>query len=336
MSETPARPSHAAPAAPPAFSIAKPDPAACASKLRIEGTLPAGEWTAVIDAVSSRVRKHNADEGRKHAAAKQRLVIALVVLVAGAIGLAVAGGVALGEGAIVAAFVGLVVGIFVVFAMFKVPGRDHIGEERVKFLAGLLADLGKIAPGARVSLAAQLDSRQAFDTQPLEGSGPGRAVRDREDDWLRGRLAGLRGLQLGWSVTDRNSITLVRKRNPRGKVKNKGKFSVARRFSVRIDADGALFSATPAAPAKAGPATVIEVRTQARGYSVRARHDFKAGAALPNPLQVEESLVLIRENAARHGQDRADYFGEFASTLIHLMKQCEQRLEPRASKKEAA
>jgi len=323
-------------APPPAFLATKPDPATSASRLRVEGTLPAGEWKSVLDAVSLGVMHHNAGEEAKRSAAKLRRTIAFVVLVVMAGAIATVGGQALGEAAIVVACVTFVVGLFMVFALVRVPGRDLVGEERVQFLSGLLAELGRIAPGARVSLAAQLDSRRAFDTRPLEGSGPGRSVRDREDAWLRGELSGLRGLTLGWSVTEWNSITLVRKRNPRGKVKNKGKFSVARRFSVRIDADGALFSATPAAPASAGPGTVIEVRTQPRGYSVRARHDFKGGAALPDPAHVGESLVQIRENATRHGQDRADLFGEFASTLIHLMKQCEQRLAPRQSKKETA
>ncbi len=322
----------ATPAAPPAaIPNVKADAAKAASALRAEGTMTVDEWSAVLEAVASAIDERNAEcERRRGAAKRNRWLIVAAAVIAG-----IVAGVATKEP--VAGFGVAIVGIVAAFFVVKLPPLDLVGIERPGFVRALLVELARIAPQGRVALAAQLDSRRAIDATPLPGSGPGTSRRSREDAWLRGELLGLQGLYLGWSVTEWHTLSRMRKKNARGRVKNKAKLVIARRYSVRVDADRRLFDA---AATRAGatrlPDGLIEVRETPRAWSLRARQDFNAKLQLQDPDDLGASLAALREGAGHQGQDRADYFGQFASTLIHLMKQCEKQLAPRQPKKEAA
>jgi hypothetical protein len=281
----------------------------------------------VLDAVAADVDKRNAECERRRGAAKGKRWM----VVAGAGVAAVAAAIVTRE--IGAGFAVFVVGTIAAFFVIKLPPLDLIGTERPKFVRSLLVELAKIAPQGRVALSAQLDARRAIDATPLPGSGPGTSRRSREDAWLRGELLGLQGLFVGWSVTEWHTLARARKKNRRGRVKNKAKLAIARRFTVRLDADRRLFDARVArAGATRLPDGLLEVRETPHAWSLRARQDFSAKLQLQDPDDIGASLAAVREGAGHKGQDGADYFGQFSSTLIHLMKQCEKQLTQRQPK----
>lgn len=312
---------NAAAATPAPIAATKPDPATCAQTLRIEGTLPAAQWAGIVDEVERAIAARNeASRARRASAKAKRWIGATAVVVAA---LVVAVGFAAFAGLLV-----LVVGLVLAIRLVRLPPEDTIGLERVRFVRDLVAELGKT--GGRVALRAQCDARRAIDDTPLPGGGDARSVRSREENWLRGELQGLRGLFLGWSLTEWHTLTRVRKRNPRGRVKVKAKLAIARRTSVRLDADGALFASSVSRSGGAvQPQGLVEVRETPRGWSVRGRHEYQGKFALHHPDDLGASLAEIRRGTGYQGRDREDVLGQYASTLVYLMKQCEQRLAPR-------
>lgn len=314
-----------APAAPPADAIggAKPDAAASATSLRVEGTLPAAQWGTVLDAVAAKIERRNVATAAGRASTKAKRWGGVVAMAAAGICV----------GFVFAAFAGVVlfiIGTILVFRLFRMPSEQMIGAERLGFLRELVGELAKASGRARLGLRAQLDARRAIDERPLA---PGRVTpgsrSTREETWLRGELAGLPGLHLGWSVTEWHTLTHVRKRNARGRTKTKAKLAIARRFTARLDADGALFrSAVSRSGGTMQPQGLVEVRETPKGWSVRGRHEYKGKFALHHPDDLGASLDELRKGTGYQGRDREDVFGQYASTLIYLMKQCEQKLQP--------
>ena len=296
-----------------------PDAAGGARTFRVEGTLPAAKWGECLDAVGAAIAAYNAGVESKRARVRALRF----------------------AGVAFAAVVGIVLGFtplwplgIVVFALgsilpstfLQVPPDDSIGTERLDFVRELLAELAKT--GGRVALSAQFDARRAIDDAPL-ASGT-QSVRTREENWLRGELQGLRGLFLGWTLTEWHTLTRVLKRNARGRTKFKAKLAIARRTSVRLDADGAMFaSSVGRSGGTVQPQGLVEVRETPRGWSVRGRHEYLGKFALHYPDDLGASLAEIRRGTGYQGRDREDVFGRYPSTLVYLMKQCEQRLEPR-------
>lgn len=324
MNATTAKPPVAKSATPSdAIPTAKPDAAACAQSLRVEGALPAAQWGAVLDAVAAEIQRRNDLAAAKRASATtRRWVGAVLSLVA-----AGAAGLFLGFGFAMAA---LVAGVIATFVLVRMPPVDVIGAERLGFVRELVDELAKGAGRARLGLKAQLDPRRAIDDHPLEGgTGNARSQRTREEGWLRGELSGLPGLYLAWSVTEWHTLTRVRKRNARGRTKTKAKLAIARRFTARLDASGALFrSAVSRSGGTMQPQGLVEVRETPKGWSVRGRHEYQGKFALHHPDDLGASLDELRKGTGYKGRDREDVFGQYASTLIYLMKQCEQKLKP--------
>ena len=324
MNATAAKPPVAKPAPPPdAIPATKPDANACAQSLRVEGTLPAAQWGSVLDAVAAEIQRRNdVAAGKRASATTRRWVGAVLSLVAAG----VAGYVA-GFGFGIAA---LVAGIIATFVVVRMPPVDVIGAERLGFVRELVDEFAKGAGRARLGLKAQLDARRAIDDHPLEaGTGNARSQRTREEGWLRGELSGLPGLHLGWSVTEWHTLTRVRKRNARGRTKIKAKLAIARRFTARLDANGAMFRAAVSRSGGAmQPQGLVEVRETPKGWSVRGRHEYQGKFALHHPDDLGASLEELRKGTGYQGRDREDVFGQYASTLIYLMKQCEQKLQP--------
>lgn len=331
MSTPAAKPAVAKPpmmkAPPAAVAATKPDPALCAKTLRVDGTLPAREWAVLLKSVGDAIELHNAGCESKRAAAKTKRIVAFVAvaIVALLVVLKVSAGFGIGV---------FVVGAILGAVLIKAPPNDSIGTERIGFVTALAEELARFAAGARVALCAQFDSRRAIDAMPLPGgSDPARKTSTHQESWLRGELLGLRGLYLGWSVTEWHTLTRVRKKNARGRVKTKAKLAIERRFAVRLDADGALYSSRAArAGGTMQPGGLVEVRETPRGWSVRCRHEYQGKFGLHHPEDIGESLLELRKGTGYQGGDRQDIFGAHASTLVYLMKQCEQRLAPRESK----
>ena len=324
MNATAAKPPAAKPApSPDAIPATKPDPAACAQSLRVEGTLPASQWGSVLDAVATEIERRNGIAAAKRASATtKRWVGAVLALVAaGAAGIFLGFELAIGV---------LVAGVIATFVVVRMPPVDVIGAERLGFVRELVGEFAKAAGKARLGLKAQLDARRAIDDRPLEGgSGNARSQRTHEEGWLHGELSGLPGLYLGWSVTEWHTLTRVRKRNARGRTKTKAKLAIARRFNARLDADGALFrSAVSRSGGTMQPQGLVEVRETPKGWSVRGRHEYQGKFALHHPDDLGASLEELRKGTGYKGRDREDVFGQYASTLIYLMKQCEQKLQP--------
>ena len=324
MNATVEKPPAAKPAPPPdAIPATRPDAAACAQSLRVEGTLPAAQWGAVLDGIAAEIQRRNGIAAAKRAAATtKRWVVAVLALVAaGATGFFLGGELAI---------VVFIAGVIATFVVVRMPPVDVIGAERLGFVRELVDEFAMAAGKARLGLKAQLDARRAIDDRPLEGgSGNARSQRTREEGWLRGELSGLPGLYLGWSVTEWHTLTRVRKRNARGRTKTKAKLAIARRFNARLDADGALFrSAVSRSGGSMQPQGLVEVRETPKGWSVRGRHEYQGKFALHHPDDLGASLEELRKGTGYKGRDREDVFGQYASTLIYLMKQCEQKLQP--------
>lgn len=309
--------------APDTIASTRPDPAACAQALQVDGTLPAAQWGKVLDAVAAEIERRNAETAAKRGSTKAKRWAAVAALAVAGIAVAVA----------LDGTVGLILfvaGTIAVFRIFRMPTEKTIGVDRVGFVRELVGELAKGASRARLGLKAQLDPRKAIDDPALEsGTGNARSQRTREEGWLRGELAGLPGLYLGWSVTEWHTLTRVRKRNARGRTKTKAKLAIARRFTARLDADGAMFrSSVSRSGGTMQPQGLVEVRETPKGWSVRGRHEYQGKFALHHPDDLEASLDELRKGTGYKGRDREDVFGQYASTLIYLMKQCEQKLQP--------
>jgi hypothetical protein len=314
-----------------AIAATRPDPAMCAQTLWVDGTLPAREWAALLKSVGDAIASRNAASVSKRAAAGTKCIAALVVAVIVSFIVALNLGNELGVGVLVA-------GAILAAVLGKAPPIDGIGTERVGFVTALVEELARVAAGARIALCVQFDSRGAIDAKPLPGGrAAARDVTTREESWLRGELLGLRGLDLGWSVTEWHTLTRARTKNALGRVKTKAKLAIERRFAVRLDADGALFSSKVARGGGASqPDGLLEVRQTPRGWSVRCRHAYRGKFALLHPDDIGKSLLWLRNGTGYRRGDRSDIFGAQASTLIHLMKQCENQLAPRRPKKATA
>ena len=324
MNATAPKPPAAKPAPPSdAIPAARPDPAVCAQALRVDGTLPAAQWAPVLDAVATEIQRRNEAAAAKRASATTKRWVGAGLSLAAAIAVAIFLGIELGVAALVA-------GVIATFVRVRMPPVDVIGAERLGFVRELVDEFAKAAGKARLGLKAQLDARRAIDDRPLEGgTGNARSQRTREEGWLRGELSGLPGLYLGWSVTEWHTLTRVRKRNARGRTKTKAKLAIARRFTARLDANGAMFrSAVSRSGGAMQPQGLVEVRETPKGWSVRGRHEYQGKFALHHPDDLGASLEELRKGTGYKGRDREDVFGQYASTLIYLMKQCEQKLQP--------
>jgi hypothetical protein len=272
-----------------------PSPEQVRKELRLHGTAPVAQWRTLLGAVGEAVAAQDAElaaRKRRHGivtASSVALLIASFVL-----------GVKFGPGF----FAGVLLAVtgFGWAAMNRVK-ESLVGTERIRFTERVLAELDALVPGASVRLTAQLhESRSAC-----------------EDAWLRGTLAGVRGLRLSWRCTEWRTVRLRVKRNPRGKVKSKAKATLVSRLTVRIDADRALFKAA-AGPGKSATET-FDLRKSRRGYVVRGWREPRWSGPIP-------AGHVTSVEAAREGRVER-LFGEKPESLLELMRQCERWLAPR-------
>lgn len=290
--------------------------------LSLKGTAPVGEWKKRVQAARAQIHAHDEAQRRLRAAAKtkRKMAIAAAVIAGGAVAfwivplgvvLAIAGAIAAG-------------------LIIKPPAPNLIGEERLQFVREVIDALGDIAPQAVLTLAAQLDARRGVPQLALpSGSDDARVTKDQTDAWLSGALAPVPGLKLSWQVTEWRTVTLVRKKVVRRKIKikTKAKYALATRLAVRLEADCTLFApkAVVNPPRATDGDSRVEVRERPGGWSLRGRRD----SVLKTPLwtvDVAEGLATLRE------QGKAEYFGQSAAALLTLMKLCESRLAPATAK----
>jgi hypothetical protein len=284
-------------------------------ELRLHGMGPIADWQPVVAKLHEHIRARDAALAAQRGSAKTKRWIGVAVVLIPAVFLLL-------KVHPVAGIAAAILGIVAVFLIVKLPKPDFIGTERAEFVSRLVQDLAGIAPEASIGLSAQLDSRHGVPSVALPGGLSATTKRgEREDAWLRGTLQGIPGLRLSWQATEWRTISLMRKKNARGKVKTKGKLALATRLAARLDADRALFTLNEQPPPAGNQH--VDVRKTPRGFIVRGWSERSAKTALGS-TDVPEALAELREKGA------AEWFGDKAADLIGLMRLCELRLAPRA------
>jgi hypothetical protein len=303
-------------AAPASAAARLPALAQAMKELRVHGAADCAQWRTLLGQLAAHVRSRDAALARSRRSANMMRIVGVVVVAI--VGFYIAFKFHPFAGVVVA-----IAGGALAFVLIKLPKAAFIGMERIDFVRRIVDELGTLVPEGRIGLSAHLDSGHGIPAVALPGGLRQADVRgEREDAWLRGSLHGIPGLRLSWQATEWRTVSLRRRKNPRGKIKSKAKLALAIRLAARLDADRALFAINPA---KAVPTkeAVIDVRETPRGFTVRGWRE-RSGKTMLSSTNVLDALASLR------ARDDRQWFGEAPATLLSLMKLCEERLAPRA------
>jgi hypothetical protein len=291
------------------------------SELRLHGSGGVAEWQALLGSLATQVRTQDDALAARRNKIWRRKKFGALALGLLFIYLCLFASESTGKFGAIVLFAGVFALIFI-----KVPYAGHVGTERIDFIRGIVDALAVIVPAGRIRLAAQLSVARGSPEVAFTG-GADTARGEREDAWLRGSLQGIPGLRLSWQATEWRTVTMRRKKNARGKTKQKAKLAYASRLATRLDADHALFALADQPP-PVELKCVVDARKTPRGYTIRGWRE----RAVKLPLGSTNVREELAEMQARGGRD---CFGEPAGTLVTLMKYCETRLVQRGAKEAA-